>query len=183
MANNKVDDEFIMIPSEGSKVFRKTLEKDFVYYDTDDDDDEGILVDTEIGEQEISDNQFSKKKRIPIISESSHSQVNSPEITIEKPIHLVHSPPPPSPTFLPSSISLNFSFHVPNPKLTSNTSNNYDTKMSPWTSDEDKLLIDAVLESLAPSWVKISENTLMQRSEDACRLRWARLKKRLYGSV
>ncbi|CAG8566324.1 37649_t:CDS:2 [Gigaspora margarita] len=163
MANNKVDEEFIMIPSEGSKVFRKTLEKD--YYDTDD-EEEGILVDSEIGEQEI----------ISKISESLHNQVNSPEITtMETNLSCALSPSPPSPTFLPSSISLNLSFH---PKLTSN-----DTKMLPWTSDEDKLLIDAVLESLAPSWVKISENIMMQRSEDACRLRWARLKKRLYGSV
>ncbi|KAF0345091.1 hypothetical protein F8M41_015898 [Gigaspora margarita] len=163
MANNKVDEEFIMIPSEGSKVFRKTLEKD--YYDTDD-EEEGILVDSEIGEQEI----------ISKISESLHNQVNSPEITtMETNSSCALSPSPPSPTFLPSSISLNLSFH---PKLTSN-----DTKMLPWTSDEDKLLIDAVLESLAPSWVKISENIMMQRSEDACRLRWARLKKRLYGSV
>ncbi|CAG8457583.1 11146_t:CDS:2 [Dentiscutata erythropus] len=173
---HKVDDEFIMIPSEGSKIVKKALEKDCGDYDTDD-EGEGILVDPEIEEQEFSD---IRKKIFATISESSHSQVNSPEFTTAETISSCTSPSPPSPTFLPSNISLNLSLHVPKPKL---TSNNLTTKMSPWTSDEDKLLIDAVLDSLTPSWVQISENIMMQRSEDACRLRWARLKKRLYGSA
>ncbi|CAG8619670.1 3320_t:CDS:2 [Dentiscutata heterogama] len=175
--NHKVDDEFIMIPSEGSKIVKKAVEKDCADYDT---DEEGILVDPEIEEQEFSDIRFSRKKNFATISESSHSQLNSPEFTTAETISSCTSSSPPSPTFLPSNISLNLSLHVPKPKL---PSNNLTTKMSPWTSDEDKLLIDAVLDSLTPSWIQISENIMMQRSEDACRSRWARLKKRLYGSA
>ncbi|CAG8635782.1 16950_t:CDS:2 [Cetraspora pellucida] len=179
--NYKVDDEFIMILSEENKVVKNTSETDSVEYDTD--EEEVILVDSE---QELLDKQFVRKKRTSTISESKtqelpyrYNQVNSPEFPTKETVSSCASSPP-SPTFLPSHISLNISLHVPNTKL---TSNNPDTKMSPWTSDEDKLLIDAVLESLAPSWVQISKNIMMQRSEDACRLRWARLKQRLYGSA
>ncbi|CAG8674804.1 15227_t:CDS:2, partial [Acaulospora morrowiae] len=56
-------------------------------------------------------------------------------------------------------------------------------KTSPWTPDEDKLLIDAVLENLSPPWTHISRNTIQNRSDDSCRHRWARLRKRLYGSA
>ncbi|CAG8772424.1 9607_t:CDS:1, partial [Ambispora leptoticha] len=130
---------------------------------------------------EIFDKQFARKKGISTISESSsiktqelpHNQVNSTEFPTKKTVSYCASSSP-SPTFFPSNISLNISLHVPSTKL---TSNNPDTKISPWTSDEDKLLIDAVLESMTPSWVQISKNIMMQRSEDACRLRWARLKK------
>ncbi|CAG8636532.1 24835_t:CDS:2, partial [Racocetra persica] len=181
--NYKADDEFIMIPSEESKLVKNILETDSMEYDTD--EEEVILVDSE---QEILDKQFTRKKGISTISESSsiktqelpHNQVNSTEFPTEETVSSCASASPPSPTFFPSNISLNISLHVPSTKL---TSNNPDTKMSPWTSDEDKLLIDAVLESMTPSWVQISNNIMMQRSEDACRLRWARLKKRLYGSA
>ncbi|CAG8620660.1 8504_t:CDS:2 [Diversispora eburnea] len=40
-----------------------------------------------------------------------------------------------------------------------------------------------VLETLSPSWVQISRNTISGRSDDACRHRWARLKKRLYSNA
>ncbi|CAG8573734.1 5521_t:CDS:2, partial [Acaulospora morrowiae] len=56
-------------------------------------------------------------------------------------------------------------------------------KTSPWTPDEDKLLIDAVLENLSPPWTHISRNTIQNRSDDSCRHRWARLRRRLYGSA
>ncbi|CAG8609046.1 10997_t:CDS:2 [Funneliformis caledonium] len=55
--------------------------------------------------------------------------------------------------------------------------------VTPWTPEEDRKLIDGVLTQLSPSWIQISRNYHLNRSGDSCRQRWARLKKRLYGSA
>ncbi|CAI2187161.1 16186_t:CDS:2 [Funneliformis geosporum] len=55
--------------------------------------------------------------------------------------------------------------------------------VTPWTPEEDRKLIEGVLTQLSPSWIQISRNYELNRSGDSCRQRWARLKKRLYGSA
>ncbi|CAI2165884.1 5501_t:CDS:2 [Funneliformis geosporum] len=51
-----------------------------------------------------------------------------------------------------------------------------------WRSEEDKILVDKILEDMpSPSWSKIS-HCLKDRNPNACLVRWKTLKKRLYQS-
>ncbi len=66
-------------------------------------------------------------------------------------------------------------------KSAADSKNSTATKIkSAWRPEEDKILIDKILEEMqSPSWSKISR-FLKDRNPNACLIRWRTLKKRLY---
>ncbi|RHZ62222.1 hypothetical protein Glove_341g13 [Diversispora epigaea] len=202
------DDDFIVIASKRKDFYKTSLGNKSIddfdvckketkrSFDSDDDNDV-IIVDPKTGEEEpwkptanltIRKRIFSWKLRRSQIAESLITPSNS-SVT------------------LPFNGNNNNNNHSNRSKSNQNNNNNNhnnnnnnnnndddyeeDNKIntsttlgvSSWTPDEDKLLIDAVLETLSPSWVQISRNTISGRSDDACRHRWNRLKKRLYSNA